>query len=87
MTRRYHRYRTIEQAAKALNIDVTEVLARLNSGQLRSPSGPGKADMVNSTDIEVARRRLETLRRLDATYSNRTASVARSKDLFPAWAG
>lgn len=33
MTRRYHRYLTIEQAAKALNIEANEVLAMLNSGQ------------------------------------------------------
>jgi hypothetical protein len=66
MTRRYHHYLTIEQAAKALNIDVNQVLAMLNSGQLRrSPSGPDKADMVNSTDIELAKQRLETLRHLD----------------------
>ncbi len=66
MSRRYHRYLTIEQAAKALNIDATQVLAMLNSGQLRRASKQlGKADLVNSTDIEVARRRLETLRRLD----------------------
>ncbi|WP_458780573.1 helix-turn-helix domain-containing protein [Arthrobacter sp. D3-16] len=66
MTRRYHHYLTIEQAAKALNIDVNQILAMINSGQLpRSPSGPGKADMVNSTDIELAKQRLETLRHLD----------------------
>lgn len=66
MTRRYHQDLTIEQAAKALNIDVNQVLAMLNSGQLRrSPSRPDKADMVNSTDIELAKQRLETLRRLD----------------------
>lgn len=66
MTRRYHQYLTIEQAAKALNIDANQVLAMLNSGQLRrSPSQPDKADMINSTDIELAKRRLETLRRLD----------------------
>ncbi|WP_411374685.1 hypothetical protein ACLH0K_16880 [Arthrobacter sp. MPF02] len=66
MTRRYHHYLTIEQAAKALDTDVNEVLALINSGQLRrSPSQPGKADMVNSTDIELAKQRLETLRHLD----------------------
>ncbi|WP_258805789.1 helix-turn-helix domain-containing protein [Pseudarthrobacter sp. NS4] len=66
MTRRYHQYLTIEQAARALNIDVNQVLAMLNSGQLRrSPSRPGTADMVNSTDIELTKQRLETLRRLD----------------------
>jgi hypothetical protein len=38
----------------------------LTSGQLRrSPSAPGKADRVNSTDIELAKQRLETLRHLD----------------------
>lgn len=66
MTRRFHRYLTIEQAAKALNIDISQVLAMLNSGQLRrSPSGPGKAALVNSTDIELGKLRLETLRHLD----------------------
>lgn len=66
MTRRYHRYLTIEQAAKALNVDASEVLAMLNSGQLRRyPSGPNRADLVNSTDIALAKQRLETLRHLD----------------------
>jgi hypothetical protein len=66
VTRRYHQYLTIEQAARALNIDVSQVMAMLNSGQLRrSPSRPDKAEMVNSTDVELVRRRLETLRRLD----------------------
>lgn len=66
MTRRYHRYLTIEQAANALSIDASEVLAMLNSGQLRRfPSGPDKADLVNSTDIELAKQRLESLRHLD----------------------
>jgi hypothetical protein len=66
VTRRYHRYLTVEQAAKALNIDVNEVLAMLNSGQLRrSPSRPDEAGLINSIDVEMARKRLETLRRLD----------------------
>jgi hypothetical protein len=66
VTRRYHQYLTIEQAAKALNIDVNQVLAMLNSGQLpRSPGRHGKADVVNSIDIELAKQRLETLRHLD----------------------
>jgi hypothetical protein len=66
VTRRYHQYLTIEQAARALNVDVNQVMAMLNSGQLRrSPSRPDKAEMVNSTDIELAKQRLETLRRLD----------------------
>lgn len=65
MIRRYHRYLTIEQAAKALNVDVNQILAMLNSGQLRrSPGGPNKADMVRSTDIELAKQRLGTLRHL-----------------------
>lgn len=66
MTRRYHHYLTLEQTAKALNIDVNQVLAMLNSGQLRhSPSRPNKADMINSTDVELAKQRLATLRHLD----------------------
>ncbi|TLM71724.1 hypothetical protein [Pseudarthrobacter sp. NamB4] len=66
MTRRYHRYLTIEQASKALNIDVNQVLGMLNSGELRgSPDRPDKAQLVNSTDIELARQRLEHLRGLD----------------------
>lgn len=66
MTRRYHHYLTVQQTASARNIDVDEVLAMLNSGQLRrSPNGPDKADMVNSTDTELAKQRLETLRQLD----------------------
>jgi hypothetical protein len=66
VTRRYHQYLTIEEAAQALNIDINQVLAMLNSGQLRrSPNRHGKADMVNSTDIELAKQRLGTLRHLD----------------------
>lgn len=66
MIRRYHHYLTVEQATRALNIDVNEVLAMLNSGQLRrSPSRSDEASLINSTDVELARKRLETLRRLD----------------------
>ncbi len=66
MTRRYHRYLTIEQASKALNIEIHQVLGMLASGELRgSPRRPDKVQLVSSTDIEVARKRLETLRRLD----------------------
>lgn len=66
MTRRYHRYLTIEQASRALKVGINQVLAMLNSGELRgSPSRQDKAQLVNSTDIELARQRLENLRRLD----------------------
>lgn len=67
MTRRYHRYLTIEQAAKALNIEANEVLAMLNSGQLRrrSPNPSDETSLINSIDVELARKGRETLRRLD----------------------
>ncbi|VXC16098.1 hypothetical protein ARTHRO9AX_220117 [Arthrobacter sp. 9AX] len=66
MTRRYHHYVTVEQAAEALHISVNEVLALLNCGQLRrSPGRSGEAVLINSMDVELARKRLESLRRLD----------------------
>ncbi|TLM83149.1 hypothetical protein [Pseudarthrobacter sp. NamE5] len=66
MTRRYHRYLTIEQASQALKVDISQVLGMLNSGELRGPGNrTDKAQLVNSTDIELARQRLENLRRLD----------------------
>lgn len=66
MTRRYHRYLTVQQTSKALNIDVNQVLAMLNNGELRGSSKrPGKAQLISTTAIELARRRLQSLRRLD----------------------
>ncbi|TLM80970.1 hypothetical protein FDW83_18015 [Pseudarthrobacter sp. NamE2] len=64
--RRYDRYLTVEQASKALNVDINQVLGMLRTGELgRSPKGAGAAEMVSSTDIQLARRRLESLRCLD----------------------
>ena len=66
MTRRYHRYLTVQQASKALKIDVNQVLGMLNSGELRASSKQsGKVQLISTTAIELARRRLENLRRLD----------------------
>lgn len=56
MIRRYHHYLTVEQAGRALNIDVNEVLAMLNSGQLRRcPSRSDEASLINSTDVELGK--------------------------------
>lgn len=64
--RRYDRYLTVEQASKALNVDINEVLGMLSTGELRSsPKSSGTQAMVSTTDLQLARRRLENLRRLD----------------------
>lgn len=66
MTRRYDRYLTVEQASKALNVDVQQVLLILESGELRRSSWrPDNEQLVSSTDIELATRRRQDLRQLD----------------------
>lgn len=66
MTRRYDRYVTLEQASRALNMDVNQVLGMLRSGELEhSRLRPGDVQLVSFTDIQLARQRLENLRRLD----------------------
>jgi hypothetical protein len=66
VTRRYHRYVTLEQASKALKVDVNQLLGMIKSGELHdSRMRPDDVHLVSSTDIELARRRLENLRRLD----------------------
>ena len=66
MSRRFERYVSIEQAAKALKVDVSQLVGMLSSGELHG--GPGRPDdmqFVSSTDIELARQRLEMLRGLE----------------------
>lgn len=66
MKHRYDRYLTPEQASEALNIDIGQVLAMLGSGELRNvSSGSETPPRVSFTDVQLIRRRLESLRRLD----------------------
>jgi hypothetical protein len=66
MTRRFDRYITTEQAARILKVEIHQVLEMVNSGQFRKPqNGPGRVQLINATAVELARRRLESLRALD----------------------
>ena len=66
MNRRYDQFLTVQQAAKALNIRVSQLLGMLRSGELRGTStATTEESLVSSTDTDLARKRLQNLRNLD----------------------